>query len=31
MPEGLDLLLEKPYSVRDVVAAVEGRLLPAAP
>jgi CheY-like chemotaxis protein len=26
MPPGLDLLLEKPYSVQDIVAAVEGRL-----
>src|SRR4029079_7169896 len=31
MPPGLDLLLEKPYSVQDIVAAIEGRLETAVP
>jgi PAS domain S-box-containing protein len=30
LPPGLDLLLEKPYRVQDIIAAVEGRLQPAA-
>ena len=31
MPPNLDLLLEKPYSVQDIIAAIEGRLETAAP